>query len=671
MKGNLVFILIISLILSSCLNKFDPGSRVEMKSSAQKEIVDGKTSSGGNTNAGPSENPLDKINTDVSLENGKAELIHLIDPIAGTFHKKVTIPKNYNGFFYLSGLNITALNSYHVSVRFKFGRELEAIKIPATVSRAPGLTPQTDIQVLALDLKDRPFNKLRLLYDLYDYNDYRDESGIEVKEPTNDPYNKGLYCRGLRLEHDSTFEASSTNTKCDEAGERCLYSYAKVLDSGLYKRSDPEDDSSEFVSIIPTEPQIDVSGVGYNLAPISLRELRCLPDSFSFTELSTSLSESITTMSVEMPVLLDDEAGNEENYFFNGPFRGVGVESWEIKTNTAKTSSALFFPPPALGSTNYDNYPSGLFKYNGNSTTPFDPQTGFDSFLFPRRGRMDLSSEIEHLSSSTIWGNIAKDSLVISGQTEMMYGCNIRVSNYDKYSNEGIQSCNITATIEIIATIDGEEVVVDDANDLKVQIIRESETNYEGREVLYTSMKSCSSSNSCASDECCFNDRCWHNSLVSQCLEDGNVVGNLQTGEGCNSDYQCSSLCCGEGTSVCEVHLNNDQDKVLCGKTPSQTCVSREYCSQTDIVHCFIVKTGTTPLGAVECALRCYNVPTFGDCIDGFCQAPSQPTVPIFDPENPDCSSAMDPPSADALELATLGGSVDDSNGTGSNVTNQ
>ena len=86
-------------------------------------------------------------------------------------------------------------------------------------------------------------------------------------------------------------------------------------------------------------------------------------------------------------------------------------------------------------------------------------------------------------------GAIEKEALIISGETDSMYGCNIRASNYDKYSNEGIHSCNITATIEIIAVVDGEDVVVDEATDLKVQIIRESETNYEGREVLYTSMK--------------------------------------------------------------------------------------------------------------------------------------------------------------------------------------
>jgi hypothetical protein len=668
MKANIVLTCLLSILLSSCLSKFDSGSRVEKSTNTEKEVAgnSGKNNSG--VSANPGENPFGTATTEVSLENGKAELIHLVDPVEGTFHKKVTIPKNYNGFFYLSGLNITALNDYHVSVRFKFGRELESITIPATVSRASGLTPQTDIQVLTLDLKDRPFSKLRLLYDLYDYNDYRDETGVEVDKPTNDPYDKGLYCRGLRLEHDSTFDASSTNTKCDETGERCLYAYAKVLDSGLYKQSDEEDDSSEFVAITPIHPQLDVYAKGYDQSSIETRELRCLPDSFNYTELSTSLSESITTMAVEMAVTLDDDEGNEENYFFNGPFRAIGEDTWEIKSASSGTSSALFFPTPAVGSDNYDNYPAGIFSYNGNSTSPYDPQTGFASFLFPRRGTMEISSEVEHLSSSSTWGEISKESLIISGETESMYGCNKRVSNYDKYSNEGIHNCNISATIEIIATVDGEEVLVDEATDLKVQIIRESETNYEGREVLYTSMKSCSSSNSCASDECCFNDRCWHNSLVSQCLEDGNVIGNLQTGENCNSDYQCSSLCCGESTSVCEVHLNNDQDQVLCGKTPSQSCVSREYCAQIDIVHCFVVKTGVDPLGDIECALRCYNIPTFGDCIDGSCQSPVQPTVPVFDPENPDCSFAMEAPSADALELATLGGSVEETTGDGAEV---
>ena len=101
--------------------------------------------------------------------------------------------------------------------------------------------------------------------------------------------------------------------------------------------------------------------------------------------------------------------------------------------------------------------------------------------------------------------------------------------------------------------------------------------------------------------------------------------------------------------------------KCFVEKSPSQSCVSREYCAQTDIVHCFVVKTGVDPTGEVECALRCYNVPTFGDCIDGFVEPQFSQRFHLFDPENPVCDTAMDPPSLDALELATLGSSTTDS----------
>ena len=310
---------------------------------------------------------------------------------------------------------------------------------------------------MAIDFRDRPFSKLRLLYDLYDYNDYRDETGVEVDEPTNDPYDKGYIVVDFvwsTTQHLKLVRQIQNVMRL----EKVSLLYAKVLDSGLYKRSDDEDDTSEFVAITPSHPQLDVDGVGYSSSSIETREKRCLPDSFSYTELSTSLSESITTMSVEMAVTLDDSNGNSENYFFNGPFRGIGEDTWEIISASSGTSSAIFFPPPAVDSENYDDYPAGIFQYNGNSTSPYDPQTGFGSFLFPRRGIMDIGSEVEHLSSSTTWGEVSNESLIISGETESMYGCNIRVSNYDKYSNEGISSCNISATIEIIATVDGEEL---------------------------------------------------------------------------------------------------------------------------------------------------------------------------------------------------------------------
>ena len=137
-----------------------------------------------------------------------------------------------------------------------------------------------------------------------------------------------------------------------------------------------------------------------------------------------------------------------------------------------------------------------------------------------------------------------------------MYGCSKRMSEFDEFSKEGIQSCNVTAKIEILAMENGSEFVMDTNIETKLQVIRPSVKNYLGEEVLYTSMKSCSSSSMCASDECCFNDRCWHNSLVSQCLEDGIVNGNLQTGENCNSEcgvpcvQECNMPVGGGGTTI-------------------------------------------------------------------------------------------------------------------------
>ncbi|MFZ8932733.1 MAG: hypothetical protein ACO2ZP_02370, partial [Bacteriovoracaceae bacterium] len=87
-----------------------------------------------------------------------------------------------------------------------------------------------------------------------------------------------------------------------------------------------------------------------------------------------------------------------------------------------------------------------------------------------------------------------------------------------------------------------------------------------------------------------------------------------------------------------------NDEVVLCSKSPGQTCVTKEFCRLENIPTCFIVKTGQDPLGKQECALRCYNTPTFGTCRSGICIPPSVPSVPSFDPTNPDCSAAQEPP---------------------------
>ena len=98
-------------------------------------------------------------------------------------------------------------------------------------------------------------------------------------------------------------------------------------------------------------------------------------------------------------------------------------------------------------------------------------------------------------------------------------------------------------------------------------------------------------------------------------------------------------------------------EEVLCSKPPESSCVSKEFCRKENVVNCFIVTTGVDPLGNPECALRCYNVPTHGDCINNKCKTPTQPGIPIFDPENPNCEGARTPPTAQEVELNLLEGS--------------
>ena len=503
--------------------------------------------------------------------------------------------------------------------------------IQGTIGRAPGITPQTDIEVLILDFQDRPFENIRLLYDLFDYNDYRSTTpGVsEDVPPTNDPRDGGLYCRGLRLEHDPTFNGTATNTQCDQFGERCLYAYAKIKDSGLI-------DKSSGIAINPTEPQLDLQGNGYSSEPQSNALKKCLPDNNNIGNFNGVLN---TTISGALGWNITEVFGGQ--YVYKGPFRPIGTSQWEIK------GTAILSPVDS------SNEGMGLFQnsYNGNisSCTPLETcaDGGFKSFLFPRAGKTSLRSGVEYFGNETMPFDTKNiHSLLTAGDSQFVDGCNLRVGNFDEYSNENIASCNISATIDLI-TIDqntGQESVLTSSREVKLQLIRASNTDFQGREVLYSSMKSCSTSNACGSSECCFNNRCWSKELVSQCVEDAQVVGNRGVGELCNSDFECSSLCCNQSIGTCAVHLNTEDQQVLCSKSPGQTCVMKEYCREENLTQCFVVKTGTDAQGQQLCALRCYNVPTFGDCINGTCTPPSAPPVPDFDPDNPDCSTAIDPP---------------------------
>src|SRR5690606_30110121 len=98
--------------------------------------------------------------------NPQVEIRHLIEPKidsdsnTGAYVRKLTIPKNYEGFLYVAGLNVSSLSQNIVKVRFRFGWNRDPIDIEATVTTAPGLTPQTNTEVLVLNFLNAPFRDL-------------------------------------------------------------------------------------------------------------------------------------------------------------------------------------------------------------------------------------------------------------------------------------------------------------------------------------------------------------------------------------------------------------------------------------------------------------------------------------------------------------------------------
>ena len=119
LKIQLTFIICALIQLSSCVeNQSLSEHRRTSSSSVKKTDSDAENSSKGTASNAVSsaDSSSSESITDIILEHGKAELMHLVDPVEGKFYKKVTIPKNYAGYFYLSGLNITSLSSRIVSV---------------------------------------------------------------------------------------------------------------------------------------------------------------------------------------------------------------------------------------------------------------------------------------------------------------------------------------------------------------------------------------------------------------------------------------------------------------------------------------------------------------------------------------------------------------------------
>ncbi len=585
-----------SLILTSCIENASQGTRT--KSSTGSSL-----SKGSGTGSGVGSLPNNTgVGTGDSVQSIKVELSHLVDPFDGTYKKKVSIPKNYKGNLYLAGLNISALQDKLIKVRFNFGTDNQSIVLNATVARAPGIVPATEIQVLVIDMNSRPFASTRLKYDLYDYNDY---AADPAKVPVTDARDGGLYCRGLQLGDDPTFDNTSTSATCSAATDKCLYAYAKVVDATLYN-------SSTGLTSIPTRPQVWSEAGGTRSPTIAASATTmCLPDYEDVNGVNTlfNLSPYLTGLVYNTPIL---------GALYRGPYRAIDQTAWNIQ------SGAIF------------NSSKGLFELS------YDTYTGYRSFLFPRAGTISLSQDVRYQGSTDRFG--LRGTLVAdaTGTSKYVDGCNLRVMNYNATTTEGMGSCNVNGSIEVFYLKDNVEVSITKSNSIKLQLLKASLTNSEGKEVLASAFKQCESSTTCGASECCFNKRCWSKELVTQCVDQTPVIGNQEIGASCVSDFECSSLCCNQSTGSCQPHNPTGTVPVLCSKTAGQQCVAREFCKPEYVATCKLTKLSTLNAnGTVACAMRCPAVLTYGECTGGYCIPPVVPAVPAWD--GVDCTGAVDP----------------------------
>ena len=628
-KKSLSCLLAMSFAFSGCM----PTDVASTRQNFQNAVPYGESTSGAGAGA------TTETSGSSSSIPPKVEIRHLIEPNlstdpnytsgtgyagGGSYVRKLSLPKNFQGRLYLAGINIGTLSDRHVKVRFKFGVGREAITIPAVVSQAPGITPQTNIHVLVMDMRSEPFRNVRLPYDLYDYNEY---SGTDT--PVQDNRNSGLYCRGLRVEDDPTFNGVGL---CDGAqpDEECLYAYAKVMDQGLIKEV-VSGSTTTLVPITPSLPQVkSVTGSSYYQDYMTQALKKPLADnyngSFKFSEAAVPLnatdSINLNFLTSNTPFTLDWSAKsiNSVNYYYRGPYRLVNSAEWQFKFSDPVGSKRLF---------------RNSRPYTGPATAvPEGNKIYFGSYMFPLATQLDLSSGVAHLSSSN-WDDVRTETtLAVPGKTLWMDGSNARAQSKNS-ELEHIGSCNVSATIEIIAKDNnGTEYVVALSEDVKLQLVRPIQHYTDtGNDVLYSNFKTCSSNASCGGNECCFNNRCWDQTLVSQCFDSSSIQGNKQVGESCLTDMDCTSLCCNRTSGLCSPHNTILNPAVLCSKPIGDFCIAKEWCQKTPVVKCLVVKTGTDALGNVTCRQQCYTTNEYGECKDGVCIAPYQETIPVFDPD--------------------------------------
>ncbi len=671
-KKNLSLLLVMIFIITACNPMAAPVSKRGLAT------ADGSISTtGGSTSGG--------TNDDTVLEDGsklppKVEIRHLIEPnlsadpnyqtgtglaSGGSYVKKLTLPKNFAGKLYVAGINVGTLSNRIVRVRFKWGLNRKAIPeegIPATIIQAPGITPQTPISVLVLDLKSEPFRSVRLPYDLFDYNDYDFSAG---DTPVQDNRNTGLYCRGLQVADDPSFvgvgACDGVQSNPDQPEEECLYAYAKVADQGLVRQNTI---SGAKLPMTPNLTQtMSFTSTSYYQDFLAKSLVKPLPDTMatasSFTAGTFLFSQSNATtlspaLSFPASTIWDPlpAGATYPKYFYRGPYRMMDSMNWQFRFSRLDGAKRLFKENSYV---NFDLTKGALpdnpvyatVDSDGNISYTQQDKIYYNSYLFPLATKIKIGAGVGYLGSSGVEGSRSVTSLPSSGETLWMDGANARAQSKDSELNH-VGSCNVTSSIEIIAKDDnGVEFTISQAIDVKLQLVRPTVYRTDiGNEVLYSNFRSCSSNSSCGSAECCLNGRCWDESLVSQCFDENEVQGNKSIGSTCVSDLECSSLCCGATNGQCAPHNTTLNPAVLCSKPVGSFCIAKDWCAKSPITKCVVVSQPNDPVtGEARCTQTCYTVNEFGDCKNGACTPATQPPIPVFNPADPNrCDGAVPAP---------------------------
>ena len=570
---------------------------------------------------------LDNTNRDVDIIDSnldqkptptpKIQLLHIIDPYNGNYKKKITIHKGFSGTLLIAGLNLSQLKDKEgVAIRLRLGKDLAPIILPAVIAPTfiPGLTATTPMDAIQVDFDEKPLRNWRLNYQLYDYNQYATD-----ENPIADPFNNQLFCRALSNRYDPTFIGNSNSSKCSLENDRCLYSYANVIDQGLYVNNFP---------IMPIELQFAFNKTGLYSNETNLdRSKKCLADN----------ADDTYTLGANFPIPATNSPGltifNIEgtNYTYRGPYQARNMEQWEItgKAVTGRDNEGNFW---------------GLFERLAH---PLDFQTGFYSLKFPRAGMLPVKANREYIGANTspkVTSHGSRRPHLPTQDLEEslpMDGCNLRISR-DQISQDGLDSCDVTALIEIVKKDEdtGTYRIVENVSevDLKIQVIyNTTKTPLNESELISTNFRTCQSNAACGSNECCYNNRCWSKNIITQCIENS-PEAQLTNGSKCSYDADCKSLCCSPNTGTCQAH---DGKQTLCSKPLGSSCIASEFCSKVLQTQYIIQKIIDPQTLEETCVQNQRNVYVFADCIlsgaRGICQKPPDPRPPDFDPKDPKC----------------------------------